>query len=143
MEAGEEEYLFRITKGCGFLVHFLLQVVKHEVVEDVDKFTKDNFKNFNFPKENKGSFTVEIENRLADNWQECLEKKYGTSKVFKNPNGTVCDRIWKYMFGGSGDKEIELTIHTNHRKRRRVKSLFKALTTKTLGVRTKAKKFGV
>ena len=44
-------------------------------------FTRDNFESFNFPHEKKGSFKVEIENCLADTWQDCLEKKCGTMGI--------------------------------------------------------------
>ena len=99
-----------------------LKDTKEEVIADVEKFSKDNFESFNFPTQNKGSFTVEIENRLADTWQECLEKKFGPPKVFINDNGTECDRTWKYMFGGQDDKKIELTIHIYNKPQKKKKS---------------------
>ena len=40
---------------------------------DLNKFAKDNFEAFNFPKENDGSFTVLVEDRLADIWEACFE----------------------------------------------------------------------
>ena len=36
------------------------------------KFVNDMFEKFNFPFENKGSFTVVVEDHLADIWQECI-----------------------------------------------------------------------
>ena len=54
--------------------------VVSENVDD-DAFTKDNFENMNFPQENKDSFTVFVQNELADLWQESLEKSYGIPQV--------------------------------------------------------------
>ena len=38
-----------------------------------ERFFRENFERFNFPFQNKGSFTVGIEDNLADVWQEALE----------------------------------------------------------------------
>ena len=73
---------------------------------DDDKFFKDYFERFNFPFENKGSFTVSIEDLLADTWQECIEHILGAPKVVINAHGTECDRIWKVSYNN-----IEITIH--------------------------------
>ena len=40
-----------------------------EVQDDDVKFTRDNFDMFNFPMKNTDSFTVVVENHLADIWQ--------------------------------------------------------------------------
>ena len=40
-----------------------------------EKFFRENFERFNFPIANMGSFTVSIEDYLADIWQECMENK--------------------------------------------------------------------
>ena len=74
--------------------------------DDEEQFFRDNFQRFNFPCENNGSFTVEIEDSLADTWQECLKTLLGEPKVKINDKGTECDRNWKYMYG-----DVELTIH--------------------------------
>ena len=74
--------------------------------DDDQKFFKDNFQKFNFPFENKGSFTVSIEDYLADTWQECIEILLGEPKIVKNAWGTECDRIWKVEHG-----KIDITLH--------------------------------
>ena len=85
-------------------------------VNDEAIFAKENFHQFNFPFENNGSFTVNVEDNLAEAWQDCLESVYGEPRIFKNPNGTECDRLWKIMFGQNG-RNIEITIHFyNHNK---------------------------
>ena len=48
--------------------------------DDEEKFFMDNFEKFNFPFENKGSFTVSIEDSLAGSWQECMETLLGEPK---------------------------------------------------------------
>ena len=41
-------------------------------MNDDEKFFEDNFEKFNFPFENKGSFTFVIKDYLANTWQECM-----------------------------------------------------------------------
>ena len=80
-----------------------------EVIEtenDEDKFFNENFEQFNFPTENKGSFTVKIENYLADTWQVNIENILGEPKVKINSHGTECDRSWKVSYEG-----IDITLH--------------------------------
>ena len=74
--------------------------------EDDYQFFEDNFEKFNFPFENKGSFTVVIEDYLANTWQECMTRIMREPKVIINDWGTVSDRIWKVMHG-----DCELTVH--------------------------------
>ena len=50
-------------------------------VKDEEVFFRDNFERFNFPFENKGSFTVGIEDHLADIWQNCIESLLGEPKI--------------------------------------------------------------
>ena len=67
---------------------------------------------FNIPNENTGSFTVNVEDSLAEVWQLCLEKVYGKPKLTINPQGTECDRVWKTVYD-----QCELTVHFyNHNK---------------------------
>ena len=63
--------------------------------DDVDvRFAKDNFSRCNFPKKNSDSFTVCVENELADAWQECFENLYGKPVVNKNKtSGTESGRV--------------------------------------------------
>ena len=50
-------------------------------VDESEAFFHENFKKFNFPCENKGSLTVNIEDHLANNWQSCLTASYGEPEV--------------------------------------------------------------
>ena len=80
------------------------------IFEDEDEqFFHDNFQNFNFPHENKGSFTVNIEHHLADTWQECLTNMLGESNVRLSNLGNVCDRYWKISY--TKERTIDITIH--------------------------------
>ena len=77
--------------------------------EDEEKLTEDNFDLFNFPKKNTDSFTVQVENHLADLWQESFEKLFGKPTVNKNKTtGTESGRVWKLIYG---EQNCELTIH--------------------------------
>ena len=70
-----------------------------------------------FPFENMGSFTVHVEDCLADAWQLCLESVYGAPRIVIN-NGKEGDRFWKIMFG-QDDQHVEITLHFyNHNKPR-------------------------
>ena len=71
-----------------------------------ERFFRDIFERFNFPSANKGSFTIGIEDYMADTWQECLKQLLGEPKLKINDWGTECDRSWKTLYMG-----IELTIH--------------------------------
>ena len=75
-----------------------------------EKFTEENFKNFNFPKENDGSFTVKIQHSQADEWQENLEKRYGEPTVHKTSKGTVKDTFWQFKYSVE-DRETVITLH--------------------------------
>ena len=79
-----------------------------ETDEEEDFFRK-NFEKFNFPFANQGSFTVNIEDHLADTWQKCMEDILGEPMVYRNPNRTECDRSWKVYYGK--DEKIQITIH--------------------------------
>lgn len=46
-------------------------------MNDEEIFARDNFDMFNFPFENQGSFTVNVEDSLAEVWQDCFQSKYG------------------------------------------------------------------
>ena len=83
---------------------------------DAEIFAKENFGKFNFPFENQGSFTVKVEDYLAEAWQECLQNAFGNPSIRRNANGTECDRIWKIMYGPEVAK-MEITLHFyNHNK---------------------------
>ena len=81
---------------------------------DEDIFARENFDKFNFPSENVGSFTVRVEDHLAEVWQECLQQVYGEPRIVKVANtGTESDRIWKIMHMNN----MEITLHFyNHNK---------------------------
>ena len=78
--------------------------------DNVTKFTRDNFSNFNFPKQNDGSFTVFVQNELADAWEEALEKKYGEPIIESSSKGKAFGKNWKTKFTVE-DMHVELTIH--------------------------------
>ena len=86
--------------------HFI--EMNETTVDENDKFFFDKFEQFNYPFENKGSFTVHIEDSLADIWQECLSAILGIPTVRKNSLGTICDRYWKFKFGQTA---IDITVH--------------------------------
>ena len=78
-----------------------------EVKEIEPNFFQDNFHAFSFPHENKGSFTVKIEDELADIWNKCITLMLGNPTIKKNLKGTETDRYWKvdnYM-------NTEITAH--------------------------------
>ena len=67
-----------------------------DIRDDDEKFTQDNFDLFNFPRKNTDSFTLQVENQLADLWQECFEKLFGKPIVNVNKtSGTESGRVWK------------------------------------------------
>ena len=72
-------------------------------------FFNDNFKHFNFPFENRGSFTVKIEDALSTIWNDCISQSLGLPLIKANGKGTETDRYWKlnYQYGDN----VELTIH--------------------------------
>ena len=76
------------------------------VDDDIEKFFRENFEQFNYPCENKGSFTVHIEDMLAETWKTQIEILLGKPNVVVNDKGTECDRNWKLLYSG-----IELTLH--------------------------------
>ena len=51
------------------------------------KFFEDNFEKLNFPFENKRSFTVLIDDYLADTWQRCIENILDEPKVVIKKRG--------------------------------------------------------
>ena len=60
------------------VIKFLLD--NHETTENTDeddaddvRFTRDNFANFNFPKQNDNSFVVKVQNDMANAWSQCLD----------------------------------------------------------------------
>ena len=85
-----------------------------EPANEEDMFARDNFDKFNFPSENIGSFTVLVEDHLAELWQECLQEIYGEPRIVKVANtGTESDRIWKITYINN----MEITLHFyNHNK---------------------------
>ena len=85
-----------LLQSCKILRKYFKSNPKtKEIVEKEDdfQFFEDNFEKFNFPFENKGSFTVVIEDYLANTWEECMTKIMGDPKVVINDWGTVSVRI--------------------------------------------------
>ena len=70
----------KLLRSCEILREYLKKNENEDnsktdmVPEDDFQFFEDNFEKFNFPFENHGSFTVIIEDYLADTWQDCMEK---------------------------------------------------------------------
>ena len=83
-------------------VYCLVNSPSGDFEDDVDLFLKDNFDKFNFPCENKGSFTVKIEDYLADEWQACITSLLGNPVVANNDS----DIHWKLEYDG-----ITITLH--------------------------------
>ena len=84
-------------------------------------FAKENFHRFNFPMENKGSFTVNVKDNLAEVWQECLHAVYGEPRIVRNANGRWCMPIMEIT-----QKSHFISIITISQKtRNRVKFLSK------------------
>ena len=98
-EQVREHFKEKVANGNGSVI----------LTDDDQKFFDENFENFNFPFENKGSFTVKIEDSLADVWQDCISQLLGAPKVKINPQGTECDRWWKVEYGQ--ERKIDITIH--------------------------------
>ena len=73
-------------------------------------FTEECFKNFNFPTENDGSFTVNIQHAQADAWQDILEKIYGEPTVHKSSKGVIGDTFWQFKYSVE-ETETIITLH--------------------------------
>ena len=56
-----------------------------------EMFARDNFGRFHFRSENQGSFTVNVEDSLAEIWQECFQKTFGSPRKINNPTFTESD----------------------------------------------------
>ena len=78
----------------------------NSIDDEKESFFRDYFQNFNFPHENQGSFTVMIENTLAETWKNQLELLLGKPNIVTNQQGTECDRHWKILYSG-----VQLTLH--------------------------------
>ena len=111
-----------LNNAYGMILNLVLQKAKDRedqttaeddincLINDGERFMRDNFKNCNFPHENSGSFTVGIQNVQANSWQECLERVYGQPHVNKNDKGTECDRFWKFEYKYE-EHTTEITLH--------------------------------
>ena len=77
------------------------------------------FRNVNFPRENKGSFTVVVEDSQADIWESCLEKLYGVP-VLEKSNDTAYGKYWKVVFTVE-EQTSELTVHIYNKPKSRKK----------------------
>ena len=79
-------------------------------VSEEEKFTEENFKNFNFPTENDGSFTVTIQHSHADAWYENLVNIYGPPTIHKSSKGIVGDTFWQFKYSVE-EEETVITLH--------------------------------
>ena len=95
--------------------------------DDDDKgasFTKDNFSNFMFPKENEGSFTVLVQDEKANQWEVALENKYGKPTLEVNGvKGKTYGKNWKINYTAD-EKTVELTVHFYNKPQKPKKSKF-------------------
>ena len=98
--------------------------VEESADNEEETFIKENLDRFNFPKKNADSFTVVVENILADTWQECFENLFGKPFVNKNKSsGTEAGRVWKVEYE-QGENKTELTIHFYNKPVKSKKSKF-------------------
>ena len=93
------------------------------------KFTEEYFKHFNFPTQNDGSFTVNIQHYQADAWQDSLEKLYGTPIVHKTSKGTDSDTFWQFKYSVE-ETETLITLHIYNKplNKRRSKLMIRVVT---------------
>ena len=54
------------------------------IITNDQVFAKDNFGKFNFPFENQGSFTVLVQDTLAEAWEQSLAAVYGEPSLKHN-----------------------------------------------------------
>ena len=107
------------------ILNFVIEKLQHDKenqsANDEAIFAKENFHRFNFPMENKGSFTVNVKDNLAEVWQECLHAVYGEPRIVRNANGRWCMPIMEIT-----QKSHFISIITISQKtRNRVKFLSK------------------
>ena len=81
-------------------------------------FTEECFKNFNFPTENDGSFTVNIQHAQAEAWQSVLEKIYGEPTVHKSSKGVIGDTFWKFKYSVE-ESETIITLHIYNKPKKK------------------------
>ena len=91
--------------------------------DDEEVFFRENFEKFNFPFANKGSFTVAIEDHLANTWQDCMVNILGEPKMNTN---TECERIWKVSYGNIEKVDITIHLYNNPKNRKGSKLLLQA-----------------
>ena len=76
-------------------------------LDDDEQFVKDLFNKFNFPRENDHSFTIIIENHLAEIWEEELSEIYNDPVI----NAANHGRQWKTMYNYEGSTaKITVTL---------------------------------
>ena len=81
-----------------------------ENVDDIVSFARDNFKNLHFPKEHVGCFVVDVQDCLADIWEETFRSVYGDAVPEGPKDGKQYGSIWKTLFLCEGQEE-QITIH--------------------------------
>jgi hypothetical protein len=83
-KGGKKEEFQIILNAYRSAVKHLEDVVNGEVEDDDAHFEKEFFKRNNFPKENKTSFTVILENSLSGEWRDTLKNTYGEGEKLVN-----------------------------------------------------------
>ena len=74
-------------------------------LSDEEEFVKDFFKKFNFPKENVQSFTILIQNEMADFWEDVLSENYNDPTINQASKGIQ----WKTLYNAN-DTATKISI---------------------------------
>ena len=69
------------------ILKHLAENLNDDGLDNDEQFVKDLFKEFNFPRENDQSFTILIENELADTWEEEISELYNDPTINAASNG--------------------------------------------------------
>ena len=118
-KAGGSTVAFQeLIHSYNSILNHLAQNLCDDGLDKDEQFLKDLFTNFNFPKENDMSFTIHIENQLADKWESVLTNMYNDPIVHPTNHG----RQWKtvYSFDESSSK-ITLTLWKNPKSNKQSK----------------------
>ena len=92
-KGGSKEGFQELQDSYQNILQYLLEHLDNENLNSDEHFLKDLFEKFNFPQENNQSFTIRVENELADIWEETL------SVLYSDPTRLVSNgRQWKTSF---------------------------------------------
>ena len=107
-KAGGSSAAFQeLLKSYQNILKHLAENLNNDDLDNDEQFLKDLFKEFNFPRENDQSFTILIENELADTWEEEISELYNDPTINAASNG----HQWKTMFEFAGNVvKISMTL---------------------------------